>query len=87
MVMNEQEILEGFAESIEQFVGVPASEVTPGSDLTDDLEIDSLSMVEIVVDAQDKFGVEIPDEELKNLRTVQDVIGYIQRAQNRPVSA
>jgi acyl carrier protein len=37
-------------------------------------------MVEIAVAAQDKFGVEIPDDELKNLKTVQNVIDYVRRA-------
>ena len=59
---------------------MPADAVTPSKNFVDDLDIDSLSMVEIAVAAQDKFGVEIPDEELKNLRTVQDVVDYVQRA-------
>jgi acyl carrier protein len=37
-------------------------------------------MVEIAVAAQDKFGVEIPDEELKNLKTVKDVVDFVQRS-------
>jgi len=45
----------------------------------DDLDIDSLSMVEIAIAAQDKFGVEIPDDQLKDLKTVQDVITFIQK--------
>jgi acyl carrier protein len=43
----------------------------------DDLDIDSLSMVEIAVAAQDKFGVEIPDDQLKDLTTVQDVVNFV----------
>ena len=43
----------------------------------DDLDIDSLSMVEVVMAAEDKFGVKIPDEEVKNLRTVGDAVAYI----------
>ena len=52
--------------------------MTPDKSFVDDLDIDSLSMVEIAVAAQDKFGVEIPDDELKNLRTVKDVVVYVQ---------
>ena len=80
MAMTEQQILVGLAEIIEEYVGVPASEVTPEASLIDDLDIDSLSMVEIVVSAQDKFGVEIPDDDLKGLTTVQDVLSYVQRS-------
>ena len=57
--------------------GVPADEVTPSKSFVDDLDIDSLSMVEIAVAAQDKFGVEIPDEQLKDLTTVQDVVNFV----------
>ena len=56
---------------------MPADEVTPGKSFIDDLDIDSLSMVEIAVAAQDKFGVEIPDDQLKDLATVQDVVTYV----------
>jgi acyl carrier protein len=52
--------------------------VAPEKSFVDDLDIDSLSMVEIAVAAQDKFGVEIPDDELKNLKTVKDVVVYVQ---------
>ncbi len=80
--MNEQEILAGIGEIVEEIAGVPADEVTPSKsfvDDLDDLDIDSLSMVEIAVAAQDKFGVEIPDDQLKDLTTVQDVVNYVSK--------
>jgi acyl carrier protein len=75
--MNDQEILAGLGEIVEEIAGVPADEVTPSKSFVDDLDIDSLSMVEIAVAAQDKFGVEIPDEQLKDLTTVQDVVNFV----------
>ncbi len=75
--MTDQEILDGLGEIIEEIAGVPADEVTPSKSFADDLDIDSLSMVEIAVAAQDKFGVEIPDDQLKDLVTVQDVINFV----------
>jgi len=75
--MTEQEILTGLGEIVEEIAGVPADEVTPNKSFVDDLDIDSLSMVEIAVAAQDKFGVEIPDDQLKDLTTVQDVVNYV----------
>ena len=77
--MTEQEILAGVAEIIDEIAGVPADEVTPEKNFVDDLDIDSLSMVEIAVAAQDKFGVEIPDDQLKDLKTVQDVINFVHK--------
>jgi len=81
MAMTEQEILAGLGEIIDEVAGVPAEAVTPEKTFVDDLDIDSLSMVEIAVAAQDKFGVEIPDDQLKDLKTVQDVIDYVRRAE------
>ncbi len=77
--MNDQEILAGIGEIVEEIAGVPADEVTPGKSFVDDLDIDSLSMVEIAVAAQDKFGVEIPDDQLKDLSTVQDVVNFVSK--------
>ena len=77
--MNDQEILAGLGEIVEEIAGVPAGEVTPSKSFVDDLDIDSLSMVEIAVAAQDKFGVEIPDDQLKDLTTVQDVVNYVSK--------
>jgi acyl carrier protein len=80
MAMTEQETLTGLGEIIDEIAGIPADQVTPEKSFVNDLDIDSLSMVEIAVAAQDKFGVEIPDDELKNLKTVQDVVNYVQRS-------
>jgi len=80
MAMTDQEILEGLGEIIDEVAGVPADQVTPDKTFVDDLDIDSLSMVEIAVAAQDRFGVEIPDNQLKDLKTVQDVIDYVRRS-------
>jgi len=78
--MTEQDILAGLGEIIDEIAGVPADQVTPDKNFVDDLDIDSLSMVEIAGAAQDKCGVEIPDDELKNLKTVQDVVNFVQRS-------
>ena len=56
---------------------MPAADVSPEKSFTDDLDIDSLSMVEIAVQAEDRFGVKIPDDELANLKTVADAVAYI----------
>ena len=82
--MTEQEILAGLGEIVEEIAGVPADEVTPGKSFVDDLDIDSLSMVEIAVAAQDKFGVEIPDDQLKDLTTVQDVVNFVAKNAGDP---
>jgi acyl carrier protein len=82
--MTDQEILAGLGEIVEEIAGVPADEVTPNKSFVDDLDIDSLSMVEIAVAAQDKFGVEIPDDQLKDLTTVQDVVNFVAKNAGDP---
>lgn len=73
-----EEIREGLAEILEEVAGVTPDEVTLEKSFTDDLDVDSLSMVEVVTAAEDKFGVTIPDEEMKNLKTVGDAVTFIQ---------
>ncbi len=79
--MSNDEITTGFAEIIEEVVGIEAADVTPEKSFVDDLDIDSLSMVEIAVQTEDRFGVKIPDEELANLKTVGDAVDYIAKNQ------
>ncbi len=74
---SNEEILQGFAEIVEEIAGVDAAEVTSEKSFVDDLDIDSLSMVEIAVQAEDKFGVKIPDDQLAELKTVADAVNYI----------
>lgn len=81
MVMTEHEVLSSFAEIVEEFTGIPASRVTYEADLADDLEISSLVMVEIIVSVEDKFNINITDGALMDLRTVRDMISYVQRMQ------
>ncbi|MEO6882380.1 MAG: acyl carrier protein [Mycobacteriaceae bacterium] len=79
--MNKDEITSGLAEIVEEVVGIEAADVTPEKTFVDDLDIDSLSMVEIAVQTEDRFGVKIPDEELANLKTVGDAVDYIAKNQ------
>lgn len=72
-------IVAGLAEIIEEVTGIEPSEVTLEKSFVDDLDIDSLSMVEIAVQTEDKYGVKIPDEDLAGLRTVGDVVNYIEK--------
>ncbi|TDP96152.1 acyl carrier protein [Labedaea rhizosphaerae] len=81
--MANEEILKGLAEIVEEVAGVAADEVTADKSFVDDLDIDSLSMVEIAVQAEDRFGVKIPDDELANLKTVGDAVDYVAKSMNK----
>jgi acyl carrier protein len=75
--VSNEDILTGLAEIVEEIAGVDTADVTADKSFVDDLDIDSLSMVEIAVQAEDKFGVKIPDDQLAELKTVGDAVEYI----------
>jgi len=77
MAHSEDEILAGLAEIVNEETGLETDQVQPEKSFTDDLDIDSLSMMTIVTLAEEKFEVRIPDEEVKNLATVGDAVKYI----------
>src|SRR5262249_8714867 len=72
-----REIISEIAAIIDEVAGIPIEEVTAEKTFVDDLDLDSLSMVEIAVAAQDQFGVEIPDSELVSIRTVGQLAEFI----------
>jgi acyl carrier protein len=78
--MTQQEILQGFAEILDEIAGVAADDVQPQKSFVDDLDLDSLTMVEVATAAEDKFNVKIPDDDLKDLKTVQDAVEYVEKA-------
>ncbi|GAA0604778.1 acyl carrier protein [Kribbella sp. NPDC051587] len=77
-----EEIRSDLAEIVNEIAGIPVEDVQLDKSFTDDLDVDSLSMVEVVVAAEEKFDVKIPDDEVKNLKTVGDAVAFIERAQN-----
>jgi len=72
------EVRAGLAEILNEVADVDTGDVTDDKSFTDDLDVDSLSMVEVAMAAEEKFGVKIPDDELPKLRTVGDAVNYIQ---------
>lgn len=77
---DKNEILAGLAEIVNEETGVETADVQLDKSFADDLDIDSISMMTIIVNAEEKFGVTIPDEESQNLKTVGDAVDYIQNA-------
>jgi acyl carrier protein len=77
-VPSTEEIRAGLAEILNEVADVAAPDVTDEKSFTDDLDVDSLSMVEVAMAAEEKFGVKIPDDELPNLKTVGDAVRYIE---------
>ena len=80
MSLTTEEILAGLAEIINEETGIAPESVKLDKSFTDDLDIDSISMMTIVVNAEEKFNVSIPDEQIKHLRTVGDAVTFIYNA-------
>ena len=53
-------------------------DVTPETLLEDDLEADSLDLVDLVMSFEDEFQIEVPDEDVENIKTVGDIVKYIE---------
>ncbi len=81
MALSHDEVLAGLAEIVNEETGIDTDSVKLEKSFTNDLDIDSISMKTIVVNAEEKFSVKIPDEEVKNLLTVGDAVNFITSAQ------
>lgn len=66
-------MLEKIQEMLADALNIPVSKVTPDAKIVDDLGADSLDVVELLSQLEDEFGVTIPDDDVENLKTVQDV--------------
>ena len=62
---------------IEQKLSVNADQITNDAKFAEDLKADSLDLVDFVMALEDEFGLDIPDEEAENIKTVQNAIDYI----------
>ena len=80
MALSTEEVLSGLAELVNDETGIATDTIALDKSFTDDLDIDSISMMTIVVNAEEKFDVKIPDEDVVNLKTVGDAVNYIVKA-------
>ena len=80
MALSPADVLAGLKEIVEEVAGVSASQTELDKNFTDDLDVDSLSMVEVVVAAEERFGVKIPDDAVTDLATVGDAVNFIVNA-------
>ncbi|MFE2555929.1 acyl carrier protein [Streptomyces sp. NPDC059352] len=86
MAHTQDQVVEGLADIVNEIAGIPTEDVQLDKSFTDDLDVDSLSMVEVVVAAEERFDVKIPDEDVKNLKTVGDAVSYILKHQDGGIS-
>ena len=79
MPLTREVIEQKVASIIVENLGVDESEITPNAHLVDDLGADSLDIVELVMEMENQFGIEVDEDEGEKVRTVKDVCDLIQR--------
>ena len=68
----------GKNETLKDTMDIDESKITLDAKLKEDLELDSLDSVELIMSAEEEFGIEIPDEDVMNFKTVNDIVNYIE---------
>lgn len=79
-MQQHNDILARLTDVLGKAAKVDQAAITRDKSLRNDFGIDSLSMIDVAVAAEDEFGIRIPDEELERFETVGDVIDYVQQA-------
>ena len=71
-------VLDQIKEILKDTMDIDESKITLDAKLKEDLELDSLDSVELIMSAEEEFGIEIPDEDVMNFITVNDIVNYIE---------
>ena len=71
-------VFERIREIICDQLDLEEDKVTMDSDIMEDFEADSVDVVDLVMSIEDEFGLEVPDDQIENFRTVGDVVRYIE---------
>ena len=69
---------ERIRELLAEQLDIDEDKITMDSDILEDFEADSLDVVDMVMNLEDEFGVEVPDEQIENFHTVGDVVRYVE---------
>lgn len=78
MVDNRNEIEKKAIEVLAEILHKEKGDIRPESNLVDELEMDSFAAIELLFELEDRYGLEIPDEEVENFKTVKDIIDYVE---------
>ena len=77
MSVTQAEVLAGVKDIVVEVAGIDPTTIEMEKRFNEDLEVDSLSMVEVIVAAEEKFSVKIPDDEVTKMATVADAVNFI----------
>jgi acyl carrier protein len=77
MTSPDEKTLDRVTTLISEITDIPKTDLQPGKRLAADLEIDSLTTIELAVAIQDEFNIDVEDKKLKELKTIQDITDLI----------
>jgi acyl carrier protein len=75
--LDREDVLTKIQEITADRLGVDETDVTPDASFREDLEADSLDLVELIMELEEQFGMEIPDEEAEKITTVEEAVDYV----------
>lgn len=71
-------VFDAVKDLISEQLGVEADDITEASNIQDDLGVDSLDAVDLIMALEDEFDIEIPEDQVKNIKTVGDIVKLIE---------